>query len=152
MWVKTAGNRPEENSTAKRLTSALGALLAKFSTELNDPAFLSAFSEEIAPLAKVPQGHFVYHIVRVPISLCSQLTDREIEVAQHVANGLANKKIADILNVKEKTIDSHIDRIFRRLGIKSRAALACLSMFLLKQEDAIKSPASLQNPPRPLTK
>jgi DNA-binding NarL/FixJ family response regulator len=52
------------------------------------------------------------------------LTDRECEVAGLVATGITNREIAARLVLSEKTIERHLTRIFTKLGLSSRAALA----------------------------
>jgi len=46
--------------------------------------------------------------------------------ARRMAEGLGNKAIARELNVAEGTIKLHLHSIYRKLGIKSRFALAGL--------------------------
>jgi len=46
--------------------------------------------------------------------------------ARRMAEGLGNKAIARELNVAEGTIKLHLHSIYRKLGIKSRFALAAL--------------------------
>jgi DNA-binding CsgD family transcriptional regulator len=52
------------------------------------------------------------------------LTDRELEVAQMVTSGLTNHQIARRLFVSPRTIEAHLHRIFAKLGVRSRAAVA----------------------------
>ena len=54
------------------------------------------------------------------------LSTREREVAQHVARGETNREVAAALFLSEKTIESHLARIYDKLGVHSRAALATL--------------------------
>jgi len=54
------------------------------------------------------------------------LTGRELEVARLVAEGLSNREVADRLVVSERTVDNHVYRIFRKLGIRSRNEVAAL--------------------------
>lgn len=54
------------------------------------------------------------------------LTGRELEVARLVAEGLSNREVADRLVVSERTVDNHVYRIFRKLGIRSRGEVAGL--------------------------
>jgi two-component system nitrate/nitrite response regulator NarL len=54
------------------------------------------------------------------------LTVRELEVMRLAAKGLTNKTIACQLRVSEGTIKLHLHHIYRKLGIKSRFALAAL--------------------------
>jgi non-specific serine/threonine protein kinase len=52
------------------------------------------------------------------------LTRREREIAALVAKGLANREIAGKLFLSKRTIDSHIEHIFGKLGFNSRTQLA----------------------------
>lgn len=51
------------------------------------------------------------------------LTEREIQIAQLVANGHSNKQIACQLHISEWTVSTHLRRVFAKLGIDSRAAM-----------------------------
>lgn len=50
------------------------------------------------------------------------LTPREVEVLRLVATGRTNREIATDLVISEKTVASHVNRIFTKLGLSSRAA------------------------------
>ncbi len=52
------------------------------------------------------------------------LTRREREVAELVADGLGNREIAERLVLSKRTVDSHIEHIFSKLGFSSRTHLA----------------------------
>lgn len=57
----------------------------------------------------------------------SMLSPREQEIARMVAQGYANKTIASVLEISTWTVASHLRRIFVKLQISSRAAMAtCL--------------------------
>jgi len=49
-----------------------------------------------------------------------QLTSREVEVLQHVAQGDSNKLIAIKLFISEKTVKNHLYRIFQKLNVDDR--------------------------------
>lgn len=51
-----------------------------------------------------------------------ELTDREVEVLQAIAQGHTNAEIADTLVISELTVKSHVGRIFAKLGLRDRAA------------------------------
>jgi len=53
-----------------------------------------------------------------------QLTDREREVLTLVGEGLPNKLIARRLEISEKTVKSHLTRIFRELRVTDRTQAA----------------------------
>ena len=48
------------------------------------------------------------------------LTAREREVAMLAAGGLSSKGIAERLIVSKRTVDSHLDRVYRKLGVTGR--------------------------------
>ncbi|MFC7329793.1 LuxR C-terminal-related transcriptional regulator [Marinactinospora rubrisoli] len=50
------------------------------------------------------------------------LTERESEVLAAAARGLSNSAIAQDMFLSEKTVKNHINRIFRKLKVTSRAA------------------------------
>lgn len=52
------------------------------------------------------------------------LTERQLEVARLVCRGLTNSAIAAHLGIRTRTVTSHLDHIYNRLGIGSRAELA----------------------------
>jgi DNA-binding CsgD family transcriptional regulator len=53
-----------------------------------------------------------------------RLTPQEMQVARLVSTGSTNREVAAQLFLSEKTIEAHLGRIFRKLGIRSRTALA----------------------------
>lgn len=60
--------------------------------------------------------------------LADQLSQREIEVLQHVANGLSNKEIGVCLGLSALTVKSHLARIARKMGTGDRAEMVMLSL------------------------
>jgi two-component system nitrate/nitrite response regulator NarL len=53
----------------------------------------------------------------------SQLTNREREVLTQIAEGLSNKEIASALGVGVRTVETHRERIMRKLDIHNVAGL-----------------------------
>jgi DNA-binding NarL/FixJ family response regulator len=51
------------------------------------------------------------------------LSPRELQVALLVADGLSNRQVARLLQMSERTVQTHVTTILRRLGLTSRAAL-----------------------------
>jgi HD-GYP domain-containing protein (c-di-GMP phosphodiesterase class II) len=56
------------------------------------------------------------------------LTDREVDVLQLVARGASNRQIAKELVVSEKTIAHHLEHIYNKIGVSSRAAAVFFAM------------------------
>jgi DNA-binding NarL/FixJ family response regulator len=51
------------------------------------------------------------------------LSAREWEVAVLVTRGCSNRDIADELIVSQRTVDTHVSHILRKLGLSSRAQI-----------------------------
>lgn len=52
------------------------------------------------------------------------LTEREVEVARLVAGGLSNPEIAEKLVISRRTAEHHVQNIYSKVGVASRAGLA----------------------------
>ena len=74
-----------------------------------------ALSEEVTPS---PESLLAGERTDVP------LTSREREVAELVARGLTNRQIASDLHLSERTVENHVSKILRKLGLASRAQVA----------------------------
>ena len=57
-----------------------------------------------------------------------QLTARETEILEHISRGLSTKEIAAQLGVSDRTIGSHLRKIYDKLQVHSRSA--AVSRFL----------------------
>ncbi len=55
------------------------------------------------------------------------LTPRETEVLAWLAKGKTNRDIADILGMSHRTVNKHLEHIFEKLGVETRAAAAALA-------------------------
>jgi DNA-binding CsgD family transcriptional regulator len=75
----------------------------------------------------------------------SDLTTSETRLAALAAKGLTNKEIASCLHVSVHTVEGHLTRIYRKLGIRSRAALA----LHLSPGQMPSGPAESMSPTRP---
>jgi DNA-binding CsgD family transcriptional regulator len=53
----------------------------------------------------------------------SQLSPQELQIAQLAAEGLSNREIGERLYLSHRTVESHLYRLFPKLGISSRAQL-----------------------------
>ncbi len=79
----------------------------------------------------------------------AQLTSREREVLIQIADGQSNKEIADKLNIGVRTIETHRERIMRRLNIHSVAGLTKYAiangLISLETEEPAAGRPSVQN-------
>lgn len=61
---------------------------------------------------------------RKPIrTVPSRLTSREQAVVEWVERGFTNKSIAAQLQISPRTVQTHLERMFKKLGVHSRAEL-----------------------------
>ena len=51
-----------------------------------------------------------------------QLTPREIDVLRWVAKGKTNRDIGEILGMSPRTVNKHLEHIYVKLGVETRAA------------------------------
>ncbi len=56
------------------------------------------------------------------------LTRREAEVLVWITQGKTNAEIALILDMRPKTVEKHLERIFNKLGVETRTAAATLAL------------------------
>jgi DNA-binding NarL/FixJ family response regulator len=53
----------------------------------------------------------------------AQLSPQELQIAQLAADGLSNREIGERLYLSHRTVESHLYRLFPKLGVTSRAQL-----------------------------
>lgn len=52
-----------------------------------------------------------------------RLSPRELEIVQLVFDEYAEGQIAEALSISSHTVHTHIDRVYRKLGVRTRAGL-----------------------------
>jgi len=62
--------------------------------------------------------------VNVARTRAFDLTPSEASVARHAAAGMTNRDIAAALFISPKTVEHNLSRIYRKLGVRTRAELA----------------------------
>jgi CheY-like chemotaxis protein/DNA-binding CsgD family transcriptional regulator len=73
-------------------------------TELDDEASIRALSERFG------------------------LTPRQAEVLLWISRGKTNRDIAEILDMKPRTVNKHLEHVFPKLGVETRAAAAAITL------------------------
>jgi DNA-binding NarL/FixJ family response regulator len=57
----------------------------------------------------------------------ASLTPRETEVLSWIAKGKTNRDVGDILGLSPRTVNKHLEHVFEKLGVETRAAAAALA-------------------------
>jgi DNA-binding NarL/FixJ family response regulator len=76
--------------------------------------------------------------VRAPGEEDVKLSKRETEILEHLTMGLANKEIADRLNISVETVRVHLRRVYEKLHVHSRTEAA------MKFRDSREDPRGLR--------
>jgi HD-GYP domain-containing protein (c-di-GMP phosphodiesterase class II) len=58
----------------------------------------------------------------------ANLSEREVEVLRLIAQGLSTRKIGEALVISPKTADHHIQHIYNKIGVSTRAAATLFAM------------------------
>jgi DNA-binding CsgD family transcriptional regulator len=80
----------------------------------------------LAGACGVLRGHPKAPVIKMPH--VHELTQREVEVLSHVADGRSNKWIGEQLNLSALTVKSHLARISRKLRTGDRAQMVAIAM------------------------
>jgi HD-GYP domain-containing protein (c-di-GMP phosphodiesterase class II) len=56
------------------------------------------------------------------------LSDREVEVLRLIARGRSNREVAERLVISPKTVGRHVENLYAKIGVSSRAAAAVFAM------------------------
>lgn len=56
------------------------------------------------------------------------LTEREAEVLLWISYGKSNADISEVLTISPRTVQKHLERIFEKLGVETRAAAAAIAI------------------------
>lgn len=77
-----------------------------------------------------------------PMPKLDQLTRREQQIAELIANGYSNKEIGGLLKISESTVKAHLSAIYHKLGLLDRLSLA---LFITHQSRHNPEPAEIES-------
>lgn len=108
-----------------RVTDAMGAGAVGYLLKDSEPgevlAAIRAAASGHAPIDPRVAGALLPSRTPAP---GADLSSREREVLDLVAQGLANKQIARRLGIAERTVKVHVGNVFRRIGVADRTSAA----------------------------
>lgn len=89
-----------------------------------DREVLSAVAGPLSNTIRRARGRHRAHVAVATASSdgLAGLTDRELQVLQLAAQGRTNQAIARTIGVSPRTIAKHLEHVYRKLGVTSRAA------------------------------
>ena len=68
------------------------------------------------------------HRVRRRAGRPGGLTPREVEIVVQLARGRSNPEIAEALGVSRRTVTSHLEHVYTKLGVSGRTEAALFAM------------------------
>ncbi len=97
------------------------AMAADAAARAGDQRRAAALHRESARWRPAAQVSPTPALTRAPV--VDPLTRREREIASLAAGGIKNAEIAERLHVSVRTVETHLQRVYGKLGIRSRAEL-----------------------------
>jgi DNA-binding NarL/FixJ family response regulator len=83
----------------------------------------------VLPLAAAPTSQRAVEAAKA----WANLSARELQVAQAVAEGRSNKEVADLLSISERTVKAHLGSVFEKLGLRDRLQLVLFAASVRQQ-------------------
>jgi DNA-binding CsgD family transcriptional regulator len=62
------------------------------------------------------------------------LTHREAEILMWVAYGKTNRQIGEVLAISPRTVNKHLDHVFIKLGVETRAAATAIAITRMQNQ------------------
>ncbi len=122
----------EDSSGAGQVPAAIKAALDVDSTQVVHTLTTPALSVRNMGIATLGETMLLLELQSEGSVASSRLTHaaltpRETEVLSWLAKGKTNRDIADILGMSPRTVNKHLEHIFEKLGVETRAAAAALA-------------------------
>ena len=111
---------PAADGAALAWAAGAQAVLLRTATPDQIVAALAAAMQRLAVLDPASAAALIASLPTTPHSQIEALTPRELQVLQLMAEGLANKAIAQALAISEHTVKFHVNSILGKLGAQSR--------------------------------
>jgi HD-GYP domain-containing protein (c-di-GMP phosphodiesterase class II) len=127
------GTRAPGLEQAARILAAADCYAAMREARPHRPA-LDAETAETELLREVDEGRLDraavdavlaaagHHVSQRPRELPAGLTQRELEILLVLVRGKSNQEIADDLRISVKTVGNHVQHVYEKAGVRSRAA------------------------------
>jgi predicted ATPase/DNA-binding CsgD family transcriptional regulator len=134
-WRTLTGDRPgpvdqrAHDGSLKRARQSLGE--RDYAVAWNRGGLLTiAAAAELAETIGIAPAHVENVVPRRQLPGPEQLTRQEGRVLERIAAGLSNQQIADDLSVSLRTVTTHAQNIFGKLGVDNRTHAAAIGFHL----------------------
>jgi DNA-binding NarL/FixJ family response regulator len=119
-------------TASERTTDALGALKLGASAVVQKRFAFENLIEAIEAVAQklvwIPPAVQAEVTAQWRSSSDPRLTSREAEIVRLVSLGKTNAEVAEQLSITEGTVKTHLNNVFKKLGVRNRAELASQSL------------------------
>jgi DNA-binding NarL/FixJ family response regulator len=127
-WLASAVDEADRGGGAGPSSSALGSDVLSRRTATDGRTLLARRLGDIG----MGEAMWLLSLQRAGEAAASRLataalTPRETEVLSWVAKGKTNRDVGDILGLSPRTVNKHLEHVFEKLGVETRAAAAALA-------------------------
>jgi two-component system nitrate/nitrite response regulator NarL len=120
LGAKVVALLPDRSLTLEAWSAGARGLLGREAPKDQIIAALGAVSRGLIAMDPALGGALLPSVDEQNQFELEQLTERELEVLQLLAEGLSNRSIAMQLEISEHTVKFHVNAILRKLGAQSR--------------------------------
>lgn len=131
---------PERDTLPEALADAVGTILAADPVQpaASIRAAVRGMDIDLATLDSDRPGEVLLRLTEVredgkiaALQKHAGLTRREAEVLLWVSYGKTNKTVSEILGISPRTVNKHLEQVFRKLGVETRAAATAIAVRLM---------------------
>jgi len=127
--VKRIAIVAESEELRRELADALGDAHAFEVVSATGTVDAITESVDVVVTAHAPRGvRRTSHAADEPSARVPTLTQRERQILSLLADGLGNKQIAAQLGISPSTVKTHVELLFEKLGVTSRAEAVAVSV------------------------
>lgn len=137
--------RLETNGIKDELISSLNSWLKRNPVKDNKTRFASTGEDLSAIYIGMSEGgdHLLRLVSNSELNECAilkayfSITTRESDVFLWLARGKTNRDIAQILEMSPRTVNKHLEQLFKKLNVENRTAAAGLAMQCLQKNHLV---------------